>query len=276
MKLLLFFLFVNYALFSQNEGVKAPVYNDYKNDSSYTNFGKLHDDVAKAQIVALKNGALLVRLKTNSNTINQLKKAGNTDLATQVERETYLKNKIIMFSYLQEFNFCPVYFFYSDCSDSVKHKRLENIFLDTTLTINPSIVCAADFYLIADNKTVIYNSSLGLVPESLANKASENGTSSREVAIGLKNRFFIQPHKPFPFFQIKTTTLSNASEKNNAFKNRLFNLYEQLSKSKVSTIELKDYKKFRGSVYLFNLHLQEFYNLNKGFNAPSAIKEYVY
>ncbi len=73
--------------FSQDEGVKPPVITEYKGDTTFTNFHSLRFDIAKAQIVSLKkNGALLVRLKTNANTINRLKAAGNNDLATQVER----------------------------------------------------------------------------------------------------------------------------------------------------------------------------------------------
>lgn len=275
-KYIFILFFITQTLRSQNEGVKPPVYNDYKNDSSYIDFGKLRDDVAKAQIVSLKKGALLVRLKTNNNTINKLKQAGNSDLATQIERETFLKNKIIMYSYLLEFDFCPVYFFYSDYSDSVKHKNIRGVFLDTNLIVNPNIVCNADFYLVADNRTHIYNSSLGLVPESKAYTAVENGTTSREVVIGLKNRCFIQIHKPFPFFQIKTTSASSVNEKSNHFKNKLQDLYKQLEKEKISRVDLKDYIKFKGSVYLFNAHLEEFYLLNKNYQIPSSIKQYIY
>ena len=113
-------------LFSQeSDGPKPEKIKDYKSDSSYKDYSDLRFKVAKAQINLLKNnGALLVRLKTNAKTIARLKAAGNIDLATQIERETVLTNKIIVGSYLQEFTFCPVYFFYSQFSDSVKNKKL--------------------------------------------------------------------------------------------------------------------------------------------------------
>lgn len=226
--------------FSQNEGVKPPVYPDYKGDSSYANFDKLRFDVAKAQINLLKNGALLVRLKTNSKTIAKLKAAGNIDLATQVEREAAIGNKKLMRAFLQNFTFCPVYFFNSDCSDSVKHKHLEGIFLDTNLTVNPAIVCKADFYLIAE-RGGIYNSSLGIVKESMAEKSVETGTVFKEVFIVIKNRHFIQLHKPFPYFQ------------------------KGLSK-----------KKYNDYVETFNAHLTNFYNNSKTVQLKPILKEYVY
>lgn len=234
-------LILGFPVFSQGNGVQAPTVNNFKEDSSYTNFSKYHIGVAKAQIVALKNsGALLVRLKTNANTINRLKKAGNIDLATQVERETQLNNKTIVRAYNKEFKFCPVYFFNSDCSDSVKHKNLENIFVDSTLSINSSIVCKASFYLIAEQGSV-YDSSLGIVPESKASIAIEKGTATKEVAIVIKNRYFIQLHKPFPYYQ--------------------------------QGYSIKKYAEF---VKKFNKELQDFYTKSSSYQMPPEIKEFVY
>lgn len=226
--------------FSQNEGVKPTVYPDYKGDSSYANFDKLRFDVARAQIHLLKNGALLVRLKTNANTISKLKAAGNIDLATQVEREANINNKRLMRAFLQNFTFCPVYFFNSEYSDSVKHKQLEGIFVDTNLIVNPTIVCKADFYLIAE-RGGIYNSSLGIVKESMANKSVETGTVFKEVFIIIKNRYFIQLHMPFPYFQ------------------------KGLSK-----------KKYGDYVETFNANLTKFYNISKEVQLTPMLKEYVY
>jgi len=263
--------------FSQDEGVKPPVITEYKGDTTFANFHALRFDIAKAQIVSLKkDGALLVRLKTNANTINRLKAAGNNDLATQVERETAIKNKIIILSYLQEFKFCPVYFFSSDYSDSVKHKNITGIFLDTNLVINPNIVCTASFYVIADNRSTICNSSLGVVPESLANSSVERGPPERDVAIVIKNRYFIQLHKPFPYFQIKSTNQSFYNGKETMTSIKLNALYEQLPKLKVGVIESKDLKKFKGCVFLLNQAFEEFYKSAESFSIPKEVKQFVY
>lgn len=224
----------------ETNGAKAPVYKDFRNDSTFKNFRILKDDVAKAQIVELKNGALLVRLKTNSTKINILKSAGKYDLATQVERETYLTNKTIVRSFTKEFTFCPVYFFFSDYSDSVKHKSIEGIFVDTTLALNSSIVCNKSFYLIAEQGT-IYESSLGFIPESSASLYSEKGTPTKEVAIVVKNRYYFQLHKPFPFYQ-----------------------------------QGYDIKKYTTYVKKFNEHLTKFYLKNSSTTINQKAKEFVY
>ena len=162
------------------------------------------------------------------------------DLATQLERETHLNNKAIIRAYTNEFKFCPVYFFNSDCSDSVKHKSLTGIFVDSNLIVNSNIVCSATFYLVAEQGS-IYDSSLGLVSESQASKAIEHGTPAKEVFMVMKNRFFIQLNKPFPYYQ--------------------------------QGYSIKKYSEY---VKKMNKSLSDFYNKNKTFVIPSEIKQYVY
>lgn len=238
--LIILCLLVNLFSFAQENGVTLEKNTDYKNDSTYKNFNTLRVDVAKAQINLLKNGALLVRLKTNSGTVSKLKAAGNMDLATQVERETYLTNKAIVRGFVNEFKFCPVYFFNSDYSDSVKHKKLDGILLDTNLHIDSTIQCKASFYLVAEQGTV-YESSLGFVPENQAHKASEKGAASKEAAIVVKNRYFIQVHKPFPVYE------------------KGYNI-----------------KQYRNFVKKFNLQLQTFYTKNTPYAIPQEVMRFVY
>lgn len=226
--------------FCQEDGTRPPKVKNFKEDSSFTAFNQYHVSVAKAQIVSLKKGALLVRLKTNANTIHRLKAAGNIDLATQVERETYLNNKTIMRAYRNEFNFCPVYFFLSDVSDSVKHRHLESIFVDSNLVVDPAISCKATFYLIAEQGTIC-ESSLGLVSEAQAPTAIERGSASKDVSIVVKNRYYIQLHKPFPYYQAGYSL-----------------------------------KKYGDYVKRFNMLLTDFYTKNSSYVIPPEIMEYVY
>ena len=272
----LFFLLLSAFGFSQEDGPKPPKVNDYKNDTSYKDFSDLRYMVAKAQINLLKtDGALLVRLKTNKNTINRLKAAGNSDLAAQMERQAEVSNKIIMASYLQEFNFCPVYFFYSDYSDSVKHKKLTGILVDSILEMNPSIVCHKSFFLIAESGTV-YNSSLGMVSESLAPTAEEKGSPSREAPIVIKNRFFIQLHKPFPYFQIRQSNNGPISPIVNGLYFDLNNLYYQINKITNHSGEAKEIIKMKGCVRALNEKFETFYQKNKGYIIPANLAEFIY
>jgi hypothetical protein len=267
---------VSLSSFSQeSDGPKPPKVTDYKSDSSYNDYSSLRFKVAKAQINKLKNGgALLVRLKTNANTISKLKAAGNIDIATQVERETHLTNKIIVASYLQEFTFCPVYFFYSNSSDSVKNQKLNGIFIDTNLVVDPTIVCNANFYLIAESDKV-YNSSLGIVPESKASQAIERGTPSREAPIVVKNRYFIQLHKPFPFFQIQQSNAVPIVAAPNGVYINLSALHTQVKKE-MNKKEAKRLIKFKNCVRGLSISLDNFYTKNVGYEIPANLSEYVY
>lgn len=263
---------------AQHDGVQSPPYKDYKSDSSYKDFSDLRFKVARAQINALKNGgALLVRLKTNAKAINKLKMAGNMDLAAQLELQTFLSNRIIMDSYRMEFTFCPVYFFFSEYSDSVKYKKLDGIFLDSTLNLNSAIVCHAPFYLVAESDNV-YNSSLGIVSESMAPRAIERGEPVRNAAIVVKNRYFIQLHKPFPYFQIKGKGVNPVP-----LTLGIGGVYIQwqLNNDKYKKIarnpaESKKMRKFREVVATFNRKLEKFYKSNPGFPVTPEISEYVY
>lgn len=260
----------------ENDGPKPARIIDYKNDSSYNDYSNLRFKVARAQINKLKNGgALLVRLKTNANTISRLKTAGNMDLATQIERETYLTNKITIASYLEEFTFCPVYFFYSNSSDSVKNKKLEGIFVDTNLVVNSTIVCNANFYLIAESDK-IYNSSLGIVPESKVSQAIERGTPSREAPIVIKNRYFIQLHKPFPYFQIQQSNSTPITPVPNGIFFNLLALQTQAKKEMNNSKEAKRLLKLKNCVRALNESFYNFYEKNKGYTIPPDLAQYVY
>ncbi|MBI3519833.1 MAG: hypothetical protein HY062_10810 [Bacteroidetes bacterium] len=273
--IILFFLGLT-AFAQESEGPKPPKVKDHKSDSSYKDFGSLRFKVARAQINRLKNGgALLVRLKTNANTISRLKAAGNIDLATQVERQTLLTNKLIVASYLKEFTFCPVYFFYSNYSDSVKNKKLDGIFIDSTLTVNPAIVCHADFYLVAESGKV-NDSSLGIVSLSQAPTAMESGTPTREAAIVIKNRYFIQLHKPFPYFQIKSSSNPPIRESSQGMYFDLNAINSEMNKIINDPKELKELKKLRGCVRALNESFESFYEKNKGYTIPVELAEYVY
>ena len=88
----------------------------------------------------------------------------------------------------------------------------------------------------------IYESSLGFVTESNADKVTERGSPSKEVSIVVKNRYFIQLHKPFPYYQ-KGYSLK------------------------------KHYTEY---VIKFDDALWEFYKKNIGYVIPSDLVKYIY
>lgn len=248
---------------------------EYKNEGFYHNIKK-REEIASAQINALKNGgALLVRLKTNLTLINKMRAAGNTKEADKIEKVTRLSNKIIVGSYLQELTFCPVYFFYSDKSDSVRNKKLTGILVDTNLNVNPSIICDATFYLVSESGQV-YNSSIGIVSELEAPIAKEKGAASSEADIIIKNRYFIQLYNPFPFFQFERSSKTPLVQSKKGQSFNLDVLHEQIKTLLENSWDAKRLIGLKGSIRAINERLFYFYQKNKGYIMPKDLMQFVY
>src|SRR4051812_48326706 len=82
----------------------------------------------------LKKGALLIRLMTKQNSVNALRERGNSDAADSLKRSQDIYNKQIVAGFKRNFNFCPVYFFYSQYSDKIKEGEIDDVtFLNDSL-----------------------------------------------------------------------------------------------------------------------------------------------
>jgi hypothetical protein len=203
--LLLFFI-IPYASAQDKRRKK---YEDYKDPEQFDKFYKRRNIIGAWQINALKEGALVVRLKTNKLVIDGLRNQGNDQRAEQIMHEQFAINKNTMFAYLDHFKFCKVYFIYSNSSDSLLNGARSGIFLDTSLSINPGIVMDEKFYLIAE-RDYAYNSSIGFVPEDSAAYILEGGNPVKEMAIIVKNKYGHQLKSPFPYYVMENTYMDAA------------------------------------------------------------------
>ena len=93
---------------------------------------------AKDQIMMLKSGALLVRLKTSENIIKGLKDAGRNEDAEKVRMEQEATNKEIVSAFSEHFTFCKIFYFYSHNSASVKAGKLNGVLLNKDLHVDSS------------------------------------------------------------------------------------------------------------------------------------------
>jgi hypothetical protein len=172
---------------------------EYKDPQQFEKFQKRRIVVGAWQINQLKEGALVVRLKTNKMLIDELTKKGKTEEALQVRLEQFAINKNTMFAYRDNLKFCKVYFIYSNSSDSLLNGIKSGIFLDTNLVVDPTITMTEKFYLIAE-RDYGYNSSIGFVREDSAMSVSEQGNAVKQMAIVVKNKYGHQLKSPFPYF----------------------------------------------------------------------------
>lgn len=185
-------------VFSQDA---ADIFNpkDYKDKAQFEKFRKRRMVIAAWQINQLKEGALVVRLKTNKKLIDALNKQGKIALAEEKRLEQMAINLNTMRAYLLNYTFSKIYFIYSNSSDSLLQGARTNIFLDTSLLVNKTITMKETFYLLAE-RDYAYNSSIGFVPEDSAKVQIETGNSIKEVPIVIKNKYGHQLKGPFPYY----------------------------------------------------------------------------
>ncbi len=246
---------------------------EYHNKNQFKKFKKRSEQVGLWQIQNLRFGAVVVRLQNNQRKIEALQKAGKPQLALEVMAAAKFYNKLMIRVYTKEFNFCKVYFMYSQSSDSLLNGARSGIFLDSTLNVNPSITMTENFYIIAE-KDYVYNSSIGFVKEDTARYIKEVGNRTIDVPVVLKNKYGHQLKPPFPLY-IKRAFLKSSSD---------YLVKESIEVSpkifkEISFYISKDitYEKQAAYITQLNAELQTFYNKSQGAQIDdTAIKPFLY
>lgn len=90
-------------------------------------------ELASNQIINLKDGALLIRLKKNSLKVQALRKYGREQEARDEERKMELENASTIRAIKTSYTFSSYYFFYSENSDLLLARKWDGIVLDSTL-----------------------------------------------------------------------------------------------------------------------------------------------
>jgi hypothetical protein len=165
--------------------------------------------VMKEQITILKNGALLVRLKTKENSVNALNEIGDSISANRIIENQRSLNKKIISAFRKNYTFSPVFFFYSNFSDTVRnHKLNEVVFLNDELipdtNINPGtlqFLTSELGNLSQDTAAYISGSYLAHTDEGLKrNESYYGGTDTKIKALVIMSDQFIQLSDPFPYY----------------------------------------------------------------------------
>lgn len=165
---------------------------------------------AYQQIIDLKSGVLLVRLKTRSSAITLMREKGWNTKADQVQAEQDAINKTIIAAFKSDFTFCQVYFFKSEDSDKVREKEFDQVdFFDSELQIIERVVIGeknvftAEFTKIeqieGEAKDVPYyeNGENGLEKR----QKSTGGASMGFEALIIKDDQLKQLKRPFPYYE---------------------------------------------------------------------------
>ena len=156
-------------------------------------------------IIQLHKGVLLVRLSKRNNSIEAMKRAGKIKLAEKIIKKNTLRNHEIVDAFRANFNFCPVYFFYSEHSKYVANNQLDSVvFLNDSLEFDSQIKMLNSIY---------YTAQFGVTEPDTRNYAeskyfdkgetkttSYGGSGLTLPALIIKDQKFQQLRKPFPYY----------------------------------------------------------------------------
>lgn len=187
-------------------GLKYRFHGKKEKEISYRLYRK---EMAKTDISRLKEGALLVRLKTSETKINALRKAGRENKALKAEAWQRTQNEKIVKAFTEQYTFSPVYFFYSNFSNQVREGDFAGIFLnekleiDSTIELKEKTVFTVEYTAIKQD-TFVQLSHYEL--EQIGNFRSKwvpryYGQSNLGFkAFVVKNQNFEQMAEPFPYY----------------------------------------------------------------------------
>ena len=168
---------------------------------------------ARQQIRNLKNSILLVRLRTSDNKIKALEQAGYTEDAKETREKQRKENLKITKAFTDEFNFCPVYFFYSSATTEIKAHHFGGYLLDAGLKPVKGISKPVADFFVAEFTQI--ERSQGKYYENTTLEKNEEGYGEKRDnyygspdlgfnALVIRDSSFHQLQEPFPFY-VKTS-----------------------------------------------------------------------
>ena len=165
--------------------------------------------LAKDQINHMKDGVLLVRLKTSEKVITALKEKGYQIKAKEVQLKQEKANQVMIESFDKHFDFCPVYYFYSYDTKSIKTREFDSVSFVGNDTINKHIstfsgnkIFIAEFGLAENDTTKLIADEVIISTDNFSLEKVPVYYQSEYFNISgllIKSDQFIQLTPPFPF-----------------------------------------------------------------------------
>jgi hypothetical protein len=166
---------------------------------------------ARKEINTLREGILLVRLKTLDRSVEALERMGEPLRAKDTRKKIDEQNQALIDAFDKEFNFCPVYFFYSkDSKEVISGNRSGKIFNSKGDSVSLDFPYSKIYFadtgpLAADTSTHFYtyervqngNFSTKRIKRKYAGQAMGFG------ALVLKDERFMNLRNPLPYY-VKT------------------------------------------------------------------------
>ena len=157
--------------------------------------------LSRSHIMQLKDGALILRLKTNDKSIEQYRKSGRNDVAEKIIADNRKRNLDIANAFRAEFSFCKVYFMFT--RDTRKFLAGDTkVFLNDTLSADTTIQLKEKFSLFAEYGTVMANLRADEYHYSGVKKTKESSQPMSSSALFASDLNLNQLTEPFPFYAV--------------------------------------------------------------------------
>lgn len=166
----------------------------------------------------LKDGAIIVRLKTSPKSVEAYRKAGRNDIANKIEEGRKKQNIKLMDAFLRNFFFCKVYFIYSsDTKAFLEGNR--KVFLNDTLAYDSTLTLTGNNFVFCEYGSVdayskfqdyshpVAGNVSGVNLDKMDDKAMEKhsgGTSTSPATTSglvLLDKELKQLQRPFPYVE---------------------------------------------------------------------------
>lgn len=160
----------------------------------------------------LREGYIIVRLKTKKRQLDELTKTGQLKQANKVRTKLYKKHKLLINAFKTHFTVCPVYFVWSTQSDFIINKQVDSVsFLNNELKIDNTIKPKGNKFLTAEIGIIKEDTAQYYVGSSrdyhkdstqslYSNRQYSGGTNMSFEALIIKDHQFNQLYRPFPYY----------------------------------------------------------------------------
>lgn len=156
--------------------------------------------IAAQQIKSLKDGALIVRLKTNERSIEAYKKNGMTELANKLIAENTARNQKLLDAFRQFYDFSALYFIEAKNTAALLAGK-QNIFLNDSLRIDTAIHLLIKNIFIVEYGTITTNERTDEYRYTGVYHTEPSSTSASTNVIFVSDTTLSQLREPFPFYQ---------------------------------------------------------------------------
>jgi hypothetical protein len=178
---------------------------------------------AFVQIVQLRGGALIVRLKSQDRKIQAYRNAGNNKLADKLEKELHDFNQMLVKSFNNHYHFSKFFFIYPEDYQQLLSGETSGFFLDQNLQKDPSITLEKEDFFVCEYG-VVYAEAIQN-PNNARLKVVTD-TPMQQDALIIKDKDLRQLLSPFPsHVSIRLRTMEKSVENLNR---NLYKFFERV------------------------------------------------